>query len=282
MRSTLPFWGALTVIILMPLLLVGCSSFRANDESVLEEVADAPVELRMRHREIDGWSIRYLESVSPRTPQVVLIHGAPGSLDSFAPYFRDEPLATSVRLTAPDRPGYGYSDYGRIVTEVREQARLLRPLIEPGAIIVGHSYGGTVAARLGMDYPELVGGLVLVSASVSPEHERIFFFNGPMEWPLLNWMLSPGWRLANAEKVTRVAELREMEPLWSRIRVPVTVIHGTEDELVPYEHARYAVDRLSAVAAELITLEGEGHFILWSEVDLIRDAILDLAATAGQ
>lgn len=280
MIALFPLSGALVKLVaagtIATLALMGCSSFRASDNRVLENLADAPGEPTVRSVSVDDWTIRLLEAGDPRHPQVVFIHGAPGSLDAFEPYFRVPELLKAAHLVSVDRPGYGFSDHGRIVTSIRRQAELLRPLVRPGAILVGHSYGATTAVRFAMEYPELVGGLVLVAGSLSPDDERIFFFNRPLERRVLNWMLSRDWRVANAEKVTRVAELTEMIPLWQRVTAPVAIIHGTDDSLVPYPHAEFARERLVNAPVTFVPLEGASHFILWQEVDLITATILDL------
>ena len=270
---------ALAASIIFAILASGCATFSVSDEQLLSELEGAPVPTRIRYTEVDDWTIRSLESGDPSQPQVVLIHGAPGSLDAFSGYFKIERLVERVHLVSADRPGYGESDHGRIETSIERQAELLRPLIRRGAILVGHSYGGTTALRIAMDYPELVGGLVIVAGSLSPEHERIFFFNRPMEWPVFNWMMSRSWKVANAEKVTRIAELERMLPLWPRVTAPTVLFHGTNDSLVPYPHSVFADSQLVNAETRLLTLEGESHFILWSEQERIVDAILSLIRT---
>jgi pimeloyl-ACP methyl ester carboxylesterase len=60
---------------------------------------------------------------------------------------------------------------------LRMQSACLAPLLRLGKsakkpILVGHSLGGPVAARLAMDYPDEVGGLILVAPSIDPELEK--------------------------------------------------------------------------------------------------------------
>ena len=247
-----------------------------KDQEILESLADAPYQSRISYVDVDDWTLRVIEVGSEEMPQVVLFHGGPGSLDAYMPYFEHEPLARATQLVSLDRPGYSGSGSGRIEPSVERQAALAMPLLRPGAIVVGHSFGATVAARLAMDYPDLVGGVVLVSGSLSPVHERRFFFTRAMERPVFNWILGDGMRMANAEKFTRTDELELMAPLWDDVRAPVILIHGTRDRIVPHSHSEYVADMLGPDRSELRLLEGERHFILWSEVDMITDAILEL------
>ncbi len=100
-------------------------------------------------------------------PVVLFIHGAPSSLSFFNEFFKDTALLNRAQLVAVDRPGYGYSDFGRVETSVVRQAELLQPLIDryrnaPYLMIVGSSYGGSVSARLAMNNPGRVDHVVVV------------------------------------------------------------------------------------------------------------------------
>ncbi|MEH3053397.1 MAG: alpha/beta hydrolase [Patulibacter minatonensis] len=95
-------------------------------------------------------------------PPVVFIHGLPGSIrdwDGVQPH-----LAERHRITL-DRPGF--ADTGGSALTMREQADViadgLRALSVERALLVGHSYGGTVALTMARRHPELVGGIVLAA-----------------------------------------------------------------------------------------------------------------------
>lgn len=259
---------------LLLVALTACSQFRASDARITREIDDADVKPTFAYLENGDRTVRYMVVGTDDQPRVLFIHGAPGSLDAFNSYFEIPELRAAAQLVSVDRPGYGYSDYGRPEPNLTRQVELLGPLVVPGTVIVGHSYGGTMAVRLAMEYPDLVRALVLVAPSLSPEHERIFFFNRPMERRLFNWMMPTAWRVSNTEKLAQVENLETMLPLWPRVISPVSIIHGTKDGLVPIEHSRFAVDRLPSETTTLDVVEGEGHLILWSEVDRITEAIL--------
>jgi pimeloyl-ACP methyl ester carboxylesterase len=127
--------------------------------------------------------------------------------------------------------------------------------------------------RLAMDHPDLVGGLVLVAPSLSPDAQRRFFWNKPLERRALNWLVPTAWKVANTETLAQVGNLQAMLPLWGRVTAPVTLIHGTRDGMVPIEHSLFAADQLSRDTTRLDVLKGERHFILWSEVDRVSAAI---------
>jgi pimeloyl-ACP methyl ester carboxylesterase len=102
--------------------------------------------------------------VSGTGPDVVLIHGAFGSLRDFT-YHLSARLAERYRVIAFDRPGLGYTErtdpaYGRAFATTAEspaeQAALLaaaaRELGAENPIVVGHSFGGIVAMAWALDH----------------------------------------------------------------------------------------------------------------------------------
>lgn len=93
-------------------------------------------------------------------PPVVFIHGLPGSIRDWDGV---QPLLGDRHRIAIDRPGF--ADTGGSAMTMREQADViadgLRALSIERALLVGHSYGGTVALTVARRHPELVGGIVL-------------------------------------------------------------------------------------------------------------------------
>ncbi len=84
-----------------------------------------------------------------RGPDVILIHGTPGSLEDWEPVATA--LASSFRVTRFDRPGSGFSgDDGEYSFEHNADVvlRLMDKLGIAHAIVVGHSYGGPIALAL--------------------------------------------------------------------------------------------------------------------------------------
>ena len=107
--------------------------------------------------------IHYLEHPGSGSP-VLLIHGLPGTAEDFNAV---TPLLSGHRTIAIDRPGFGYSSGGYVpfdrqlstIVELMRRLHLVRP------ILVGHSYGGTIALGFAERHPSEVRGLVLVDAA---------------------------------------------------------------------------------------------------------------------
>ena len=114
---------------------------------------------------VDGVRLRFQRM--GEGPPVVLIHGASGNLNDMT--FRLAPaLARTHQVFAFDRPGHGLSGMPEGAASVSVQAALMRrALAQVGverAVVVGHSYGGSVALAWAVDAPETVEGLVLLAA----------------------------------------------------------------------------------------------------------------------
>lgn len=60
----------------------------------------------------------------------------------------------------------------------------------------------------------------------------------------------------------------------SEIKVPVTIIHGTDDPVLPYEHGLHA--HRTILGSRLITLDGAGHQLHRDDWPVIIDAVLNI------
>ena len=114
-------------LVALPLIVLSaCSQFRASDAQIAEELDDANVTPTFSYLESGDRAIRYMVVGTDDQPRVLFFHGAPGSLDAFNPYFEIPELRAAAQLVSVDRPGYGYSDYGRTEPDLVRQAELLR------------------------------------------------------------------------------------------------------------------------------------------------------------
>lgn len=111
--------------------------------------------------------IHYLERPGSGTP-VVLIHGLPGTAEDFNAV---TPLLAGHRTIAFDRPGFGYSGHGYLKFDRQLEVLdgLLRQLHVSRPVLVGHSYGGTIALGFAERHSNEVSGLVLVDAAAAGE-----------------------------------------------------------------------------------------------------------------
>ncbi|HPM31966.1 MAG TPA: alpha/beta hydrolase [Chryseolinea sp.] len=229
-------------------------------------------------------TIHYIKSGSDSKPLVLFLHGSPGSLSAFIGFLADTSLLSHALLISTDRPGFGYSNFGNAEPSLQKQAEALKPILEEykknkPVILIGHSLGGPLIARMAMDYPELVDGLIIVAGSIDPELEpNETWFRAPLATPFLSWILPRSFRSSNEEIYQLKPELEEMIPLWSTIKCPVILIQGKKDSLVPAANADFAKKMLVNAPVEFVLKENMDHFVPWSNPELIRDAILKMLA----
>ena len=276
-------------IVVLPLLLLAmCKSelmtFRRSDARIEKYLKahgqEAPHFFTI---EKDGRSIHYTQVGDPTKPLVLLVHGSPGSASAYLTFLADTQLTRFAQVIAVDRPGNGFSDFGRSEPSLQQQAAVLQPILERHrhsvAVVMGHSYGGPVVARLAMDYPELVDGLFLMAGSIDPELEPREWWRKPLDQPWLRWMFPTSMVVANQEIRPLYEELQAMLPLWASITCPVTVVQGTKDTLVPAGNADFA--RRMAVNSsrlDIRMIEGGNHFILWTMQDYMVAILREMTA----
>jgi pimeloyl-ACP methyl ester carboxylesterase len=221
-----------------------------------------------------GWQIG-----ADSLPITLLLHGAPSSMAKYRVWFNDSTIFQKTKLVAIDRPGYGKSNYGKAEVSIEKQAEIIAPLLkklaENGPVnLCGSSYGGAIATKLAMDYPDLVHTLVLQSASVQPNAERVPRIARVIHSPL--GFLFPKWaRVATKEKYAHNKELLKIQEGWDRIICPVWVIHGLADDLIYPSNAIYAVNKLKAhTKVKYMSIDGYKHNIYWTRRDSIKQCLL--------
>lgn len=105
-------------------------------------------------------------------PPLIFIHGASGNLRDQATAFRS-PLEGRAELLFIDRPGHGYSERGgpENNTPDGQAAAIARLMDKKGmerAIIIGHSFGASIAASFAVLYPEKTAGLLFLAPATHP------------------------------------------------------------------------------------------------------------------
>jgi pimeloyl-ACP methyl ester carboxylesterase len=119
------------------------------------------------YADVMGMRTAYYEMGARNGRPILLLHGMSTSADSFRETMHE--LAQDYWLIAPDIPGFGYSDDAFPFTMphlVEWLAAFRTKLALPKAALVGHSFGGTLAAEFTLSYPEDVTRLFLVAPAL--------------------------------------------------------------------------------------------------------------------
>jgi len=270
---------AITLFALIMIVMHSCMTFRMSTKEINKFFADKNMHGTQRAYTTGFRTMHYVEAGDSLKPLVVFIHGSPGSLSAFIDFLADSSLLKKALLITADRPGFGYSNFGFAEPSLQKQAEALKPILESHKrnrpiILVGHSLGGPLIARMAMDYPDLVDGLIIVAGSIDPALEpNETWFRAPLATPFLSWLLPRSFRASNEEIYQLKPQLEEMEPLWSKITCRVIVIQGKKDSLVDPGNADFAKRMLTNAHVELMIIDNMDHFVPWSNPELIDEAI---------
>ena len=299
-------------------LVGGATVWRAQSRAAaaLAETPDEGASLR-----VDGLRVHYV--MQGAGPDLVLIHGASGSLREFT--FRLMPeLAKTYRVLAFDRPGLGRSDpLPEGDTGLAAQARHLRRAADmlevTQPLLMGHSYGGSVALAWALEAPP--AALILVSSPSLPwpggldpwyrlndsRLGRAVFVTLAAAWVPMSYVRSSidgvfapetapqgyadhigvGYTARASVVKVNVAqvnalrgELVAMEPRYPTLTLPIEMVHGDADTIVPLDiHSGPLAPRLAS--ARLTVIPGAGHMPHQTRPDSVIAAIDRAAARAG-
>jgi pimeloyl-ACP methyl ester carboxylesterase len=260
-------WSALSVV----LAAVGCAPPGARTPEALTEALRAEVTVAAPLNA----AVSYLRAGDSRGTRVILVHGTPGSATAWSDYVLPPP--PGMEVLALDRPGFGRSGPAGAVISLTDQAAAVLALMPEGGrpvILLGHSLGGPIVARVAADHPERVAGLVLLAASLDPGLEAIH----PMQYVGATWMvkqlLPRTLRNANAELMALKPELEALAKVLPRITAKVVIVHGTRDDLVPVANVPFMQAHLTgARCVKTVLLEGQNHFLPWNSEATVREAI---------
>jgi pyruvate dehydrogenase E2 component (dihydrolipoamide acetyltransferase) len=250
-------------------------------EAAVDAEAASPREL-----EAGGLRLRYLAlGESDRIP-VLLLHGFGADLNTWI--FTQPALAEGRRVIALDLPGHGGSTKQLDHADVESLATIVDHALKALGIerlhLVGHSMGGGIAIAFASREPERVATLTLIaSASLGPEinatfidgfvraarrREAVEVLNLLVHDPALvsRTMVEDVLRYKRLDGVTEAlaAFAEEWFPGGRQIvglgdgvavlKLPVQIIWGREDRIIPAAHAEALASRLP-----VHILEQTGH-----------------------
>ncbi|HEV7249033.1 MAG TPA: alpha/beta hydrolase [Shinella sp.] len=127
-------------------------------------------------------------------PPIVFIHGASGNLRDQMHAFRSK-LEGRADLLFLDRPGHGYSERGGPENawpdgQAHAIARLMEKRGIARAIIVGHSFGGAIAASFALEHPEKTAGLLFLAPATHPWPGGVDWYYDLAKMPVVGWFFT--------------------------------------------------------------------------------------------
>jgi pimeloyl-ACP methyl ester carboxylesterase len=146
--------------------------------------------------EVAGATLNVVD-IGPRDaagPPIVMIHGASSNLEIMRQPLGDE-LARHHRVILIDRPGHGWStrldwDDSTPAAQGRMIEQALDKLGIGGAIFVVHSWSGALGARMALDHPARVAGLVMLAPVAYPWPGGVGWYNRVVNTPVIGPLLA--------------------------------------------------------------------------------------------
>ena len=146
--------------------------------------------------EVAGAALHVLD-IGPRdttSPPIVMLHGASSNLETMRWPLGDL-LAKNHRVILIDRPGHGWSSRARLSDSTPAiQGRMIDEALGKlgigRAIFVVHSWAGALGARMALDYPNRVAGLVMLAPVAYPWRGGVGWYNKLITTPLIGPLLA--------------------------------------------------------------------------------------------
>lgn len=182
-------------VLFVAVCLAGLSAYTAYRSRRIDQafIADGSIS------HLDGVQVHYhyFEKDRPKTCNsdrtvLLFIHGASGNARDQMLAFKDEFLG-EYSLLFVDRPGLGHSQRcSPSYASPRVQARLiLKLLAELGVrrcLVVGHSFGASVAAALAIESPSLVKGCAFLAPATHPWPGGVNWYYRVAALPFVGWL----------------------------------------------------------------------------------------------
>jgi pyruvate dehydrogenase E2 component (dihydrolipoamide acetyltransferase) len=237
--------------------------------------------------QVNGITLRYL--VRGEGGEVgLLLHGFGGDINSWL--FNHEALASDRAVYALDLPGHGGSSQVREFLGFSDFAEVVAIFLDKLGLkcvhIASHSMGGAVALRLAEAQPERVASLSLISSAALGREIDAEYITGFISAsrrkdikPILDKLFA-NHSLVSRQLVDDVLKYKRLDGVVSnlrmiadrsfpggcqtevlrdvllRVRVPVMVIWGSEDRIIPAAHAQELPE---SVVTQLVP--GAGHMV---------------------
>lgn len=274
-------WVSGFILLLWLVLAQSCMTMREPDRDAKKKFEQDNVALTTETIVVDGHHLHYAKTGNDTLPTLFFVHGTPGSWDAFENYLKDKDLLQRFRMVSIDRPGFGYSDYGK-PEHLAKQSEIISPLFtvlnnHKPMFIAGHSLGGPMVVKLAADNPTTFSGLVILSGSIDPSEEK------PEKWrPILyktplTYFVPGAMRPSNEELWYLKKDLVDLKNDFPKITSPVYFIHGAIDTWVPPGNVEYGKKMLiNASHIEERLIPGANHFIPWTKFNEIKQVLLKL------
>lgn len=199
---------------------------------------------------------------------LVLVHGIGVSSRYMVPTIKR--LAPHYRVYAPDLPGFGHSYKPPRALNISELADALAAWMEAvglqSAALLANSFGCQVVAEFAVRHPERIEKAVLQGPTVDPAartaRQQIWRLlrNAPTDPPSHALNIARDYRDCGTRRLLRTLRYMledRIEEKLPRVSVPLLVVRGSRDPIVPQRWAEEATALLPR--GRLVVVPGAGH-----------------------
>src|SRR5215470_6070325 len=315
----------LSLIIALTLACALSSAVTAGDGgNSPKSGADSPdsAGLEERYLEIEKTKLHLVLGGTGRQT-VVMLHGNAGDIQDFE-YGVAKLLSKSYRVIGFDRPGHGKSERpSSKAASVEYQARMLHETLQNlgvnNAILLGHSWGASLAMCYALKYPAETAGLVLLAPAAFPDTDPNPLLRAVVKTPLIGdlslmfaktlmgddrlrhelerafypqpvpedylkiatstWLGRKQLRAYLEDEWSLNNNLRRMSGHYGELRMPVVIVTGDQDQVVAPKENAYRLKE-AIPQAQIVELKGAGHEIPLTRPDGVYSALKLISTVA--
>lgn len=215
------------------------------------------------------------------------------------------------RVVLIDSPGHGRSEPLTRLFDFDECALCIVQIMDALGLqrtnFVGNSWGGMIGGTFAALYPHRIGAAVLMNATASPARpaQKIEYWvltrslrvlgtiRGPLVQLVVNAFIGPStardrpWVADAIKAALKRSQVRsvywairsvvparpDQRPLFARIRTPVMVVAGVEDQTFPVAETRQMAEAIPG--SEFVVLPETAHLAALERPDLVNPLIAD-------
>lgn len=271
------------LFLVISIICNGCfTRWVMSDKEVRTHYANKPVKPVFFTIQNDSVELFCATAGNDTLPPLLLVHGAPGGWFSNISILDDADLQKRYHIIAVDRPGYHRSKFHnqrRALTSIELQATAIHEAMRLNksrrkGVVYGNSYGAPIALKIAADHPGEFNHLVLTAGALDPDKEKFWWFHKYSRGLIVRLSMPRFINSATDEKFAHVEALRKIQDSWAKLQMPVTVLQGTKDAIVPVENFEFARQQLKSKEAEFILIDGAGHLIRRSHPEVIKEVLM--------
>lgn len=270
---------ALIIISLFVILLLSTRlmSFTVSQDQMVEMFDPVSHEPIHHYYEYENDHLHYISCGDSTLTPLLLVHGSPGTWDSYAKFISETDLLKHFYVIAVDRPGYGESGMADL-RDLKSQSSLMEPLINryfntQKGVILGHSYGGAVCLQLAVDYPTNIQSMVLAAGTLADIYQEPRWYNYIVKYTPVGWLVDESFKMSNQEMWLLSNDLRLLYPELREVSIKTAIIQGGKDFLVNPQSPDHVLPILSKSNVKVFYKSDMDHFIIWNDQEIIINAL---------